>query len=203
MVFFQYLFFKLLKKLRGKALYKCKISSKSKIEAGTECYFTNMDKYSFCGYNCLINYAQIGSFTSIANGVIIGGNNHPLNWASMSPVFYSDKDSLNYKFSIFEKNPPVLTIIGSDVWIGQNVIIKQGLTIGHGSVIGMGSVVTKDVLPYQVVAGNPAKFIKYRFSTEIIADLLSLKWWSFDVDRIKELAPYVTDIEEFIRKAQK
>ena len=202
MISLRYLIFKLRKKTSGVALYKCNISKKSKVEAGTECYFTSFEKYSFCGYNCLINNAKIGSYSSIANGVIIGGNSHPINWVSMSPVFYSDKDSLKTKFSLFTKDLAKTTTIGCDVWIGQNAIIKQGVIIGHGAVIGMGSVVTKDVLPYQIVAGNPAKEIKYRFSDEIIEELLRLKWWTFDDDKIKKLAPFITDITEFISKAK-
>lgn len=198
----KYLLFKLRKKTRGHALLNCRISSKSKIEAGTECYYTSMDKYSFCGYNCNINLSKIGSYTSIANGVIIGGNNHPLHWVSMSPVFYSDKDSLKKKFSLYDKASPKITVIGNDVWIGQNAIIKQGVIVGDGAVIGMGSVVTKDVLPYQIVAGNPAKVIKYRFSEEIISELIILKWWSFDDAKIQKLAPFVTDINEFIKRAK-
>ena len=88
----------------------------------------------------------------------------------MSPVFYEGKDSVKTKFSTFKREKPLLTTIGNDVWIGRNVIIKEGVTIGHGSVIGMGSIVTKDVLPYSIVGGNPAKLIRMRFDNNIIDD---------------------------------
>ena len=163
----KYYWAKFFKKIKSKAVYKSKIHSTSKIEAGSEIQYSSFDKHSFCGYNCEINYAQIGSFCSIANGVIIGGGKHPINWVGMSPVFYEGKDSVKTKFSTFKREKPLLTTIGNDVWIGRNVIIKEGVTIGHGSVIGMGSIVTKDVLPYSIVGGNPAKLIRMRFDNNI------------------------------------
>lgn len=119
-----------------------------------------MDRYSFCGYNCEMINVEIGSFCSIANGVVIGGEMHPLEWISTSPVFYEGRDSIDMKFSEHKRKKGLKTIIGHDVWIGQNSLIKQGIKIGNGAVIGMGSVVTKDVAPYSIVAGNPTKLIK-------------------------------------------
>ena len=82
-------------------------------------------------------------------------------------------------------------IIGSDVWIGDNVSIMPNVTIGDGACIGCNSVVTKDVEPYSIVAGNPAKFIRYRFSEHIIDELLDISWWDLDVQLIRKLVPFL------------
>lgn len=90
--------------------------------------------------------------------------------------------------------------IGNDVWIGSNVLIKGGVTIGDGAVVGMGSIVTKDVPPYAVVAGNPAKIIKYRCNDEQIKALLRIKWWDWPIELIKERKNDFANIDDFIKK---
>lgn len=198
-----YLFSKFLKKIRGSALTNSIINSTSVIESGCNIVNVNMDKYSFCGYNCEIINTDIGSFCSIANGVVIGGSMHPTNWVSMSPVFYNEKDSIKKKFSTFSKAPHKRTIIGHDVWIGQNVLIKQGVNIGTGSVIGMGSVVTKDVSPYSIVAGNPSKLIRNRFNDEIIKKLLSSNWWLFEDEKLHKYGVYFSNPIDFLKSIEK
>jgi len=93
-------------------------------------------------------------------------------------------------------------IIGNDVWIGAKSTIMSGVTIGDGSVVAAGSIVTKDVAPYSVVGGNPAKHIKYRFSTGQIKDLLDIAWWNWEESKIKEEAMtlWSTDLTHFIKK---
>ena len=93
-------------------------------------------------------------------------------------------------------------IIGNDVWIGAKSTVMSGVTIGDGSVVAAGSLVTKDVAPYSVVGGNPAKHIKYRFSTGQISDLLAIAWWNWDEGKIKEEAMtlWSTDLTHFIKK---
>ena len=159
-----------------------------------------MDKYSFCGYNCEMTNVKIGSFCSIANGVIIGGGMHPIDWVSMSPVFYEGRDSVKAKFSEHKRENVLKTIIGHDVWIGQNCLIKQGVTIGNGSVIGMGSIVTKDVEPYTIVAGNPAKVIRKRFNNKIIESLEKSEWWNFNNNQLEYYAKYFKVPSIFLEK---
>jgi len=197
-----YFWAKFFKKLSGSAIKNSKIERTSKIEAGSQIVNCIMNKHSFCGYNCQIINCHIGSFCSIANNVSIGGAAHPVDWVSMSPAFYEGKDSIKTKFSEFKRDETKLTIIENDVWIGESAIIKQGLTIGNGSVIGMGSVVTKDVIPYSIVAGNPAKIIRMRFSDEIIQSLSELKFWNFDDEKLKKVAKYIKNPQEFIEKAK-
>jgi acetyltransferase-like isoleucine patch superfamily enzyme len=157
-----------------------------------------MEKYSFCGYDCEIIHAEIGSFTSIANNVVIGGAKHPIDWVSTSPVFYSGRDSVTKKFSNFDLNETKKTIIGNDVWIGRSAIIISGVNIGNGAVIGAGAVVTKDVPPYAIFAGNPAKLIRFRFEDNIVIALKEIKWWNFDEKDIKILAKYIKYPEQYI-----
>lgn len=111
---------------------------------------------------------EIGNFTSIGSHVSIGGAHHDYSQFSTSPLFFSVKNATGYSSNtVIERNSEIRkTFIGHDVWIGTKVIIKAGIKIGNGSVIGAGSIVTKDVLPYTVVAGNPAKIIKNRFHSK-------------------------------------
>ena len=198
-----YIWSKILKKIRLSALKNCEIDKTSKVESGSNLVNVKMGKHSFCGYNCEMTNVDIGSFCSIANGVIVGGGIHPIEWVSTSPVFYAGRDSVQSKFSEHERKNVLKTIVGHDVWIGQNCLIKQGLKIGNGAVVGMGSVVTKDVAPYTVVAGVPAKYIKKRFDEKIIEDLEKSKWWSFSDSELKYYAKYFKEPQNFLNQLQK
>jgi acetyltransferase-like isoleucine patch superfamily enzyme len=195
-----YIWSKVLKKMRLSALKNCKIHETSKVESGCNLVDVKMDRYSFCGYNCEMINTEIGSFCSIANGVVIGGEMHPINWVSTSPVFYEGRDSVKRKFSEHKREKGLKTIIGHDVWIGQNSLIKQGIKIGNGAVIGMGSVVTKDVAPYSIVAGNSSKLIKMRFNDEIIKELENSKWWEYSNEELVDYAIYFKEPLKFLNK---
>jgi acetyltransferase-like isoleucine patch superfamily enzyme len=136
-----------------------------------------MGRHSFCGYDCEITNTDIGHFCSIANHVAIGGGQHPIDWVGTSPVFYEGRDSVAKKFSSFDRDPPRRTVVGCDVWIGYRAIIIQGVKIGHGAVVGAGSVVTHDVEPYAIVAGAPARLLRYRFDEPLRSALLASAWW--------------------------
>lgn len=194
----KYLIAKVLKKLRLSSLKGSSIHSTSKIESGSSVVFSTMDRYSFCGYDCDIFHAEIGSFTSIASQVVIGGARHPMEWVGMSPVFYKGRDSVKMKFSEFELTPPLVTSIGHDVWIGRSAIIISGVKVGNGAVIGAGAIVSKDVPPYAVVAGNPAKLIRYRFPSDLVAALNESKWWLLDDQTLNKLAKYIKNPKLFI-----
>src|SRR6185312_1217704 len=94
-----YILSKVLKKIRGSSIINSKIDKTSKVESGSHIVNTTFDRYSFCGYDCEIVNCDIGSFCSIANNVKIGGGMHPMQWVSMSPVFYEGRDSIKAKFS--------------------------------------------------------------------------------------------------------
>lgn len=198
-----YIWAKLLKKGRGSAIKNSRIHKTSRIESGCNIINVTFGKYSFCGYDCEIYNTDIGSFCSIANNVIIGGSMHPINWVSSSSVFCEGNDSIKTKFAKHKKNIPLKTIIGNDVWIGQCVLIKQGVQIGTGAVIGMGSIVTKNIEPYSVVAGNPAREIKKRFSDDVIDVLLKSNWWDFSETRLFDLASSFTDVQDFIKRLER
>jgi len=195
-----YFWSKLIKKIRGSAIKNSIIHPTSKVESGCNIVNVQMDRYSFCGYDCEITNCEIGSFCSIANNVIIGGGMHPMDWISMSPVFYEGRDSVKKKFYEHKREATKMTIIEHDVWIGEGAIIKQGVTIGTGAVIGMGSVVTRNVEPFCVVAGTPARFIRKRFSDDVITRILESQWWHLPEFKLKELGQFFNRPEEFLRK---
>ena len=194
----KYFLARFLKKLRLSAIRNSKIDKTSKVESGSQIVNSSMDRYSYCGYDCEIINTNIGSFCSIANSVIIGGAMHATNWVSTSPVFYKGRDSVRKKFSEYSRPNDLKTFIGNDVWIGQGVFIKQGISVGTGAVIGMGAVVTKDVPPYAIVGGNPAKIIRYRFSPQVIDSLIESEWWLKSDDIIQDAALHIKDPMKFV-----
>lgn len=200
---YSYYWYKLLRKLGGAGVRNSKIGYDSKIEAGSIFLNSSMGRHSFCGYDCFINNAEIGSFVSIADRVYIGRGIHPVSWASTSPVFYNNKDSVKTKFSKHNREEHPKTYIGNDVWIGDGVYIKPGVKIGDGAVIGMGSIVTKDVPPYKIVAGNPAKIIRDRFSEEVTDRFIKAKWWNLSDDSLKRIAANVQNPEDFLDSLEK
>ena len=198
-----YYWYKILKKLRGRAIKNSKIDRKAKVEAGSVFLSSSMKKYSYCGYDCQFVNVEVGAFCSISNNVVIGGGNHPLNWVSTSPAFYKGRDSISKRLATLEyDSSDAHTIIGNDVWIGNGVWIKPGVIIGDGAVLGMGSVVTKDVEPYTVVGGNPAKVIRKRFDDETIQKLLAIKWWEWEDDKILSYSKYFNDTNELLSKLE-
>lgn len=140
---------------------------------------------------------KIGRFCSIGQNVKNSLGIHPTNFISTHPAFFSTKKQAGFTFAerdMFEEHKYVdkekkyLVVIGNDVWIGNNVILMDGITIGDGAIIGTGAIVTKDVEPYSIVGGIPAKLIRKRFSQEEIDLLLKFKWWNKDFEWIEENA---------------
>lgn len=130
----------------------------------------------------------IGSFCSIADEVaIFGGGEHRTDWVSTFPLRIAFGDSLAGRDGHPRSKGP--TTIGNDVWIGFRAMVLSGVTVGDGAVIGAGAVVTVDVDPYAIVAGNPAKVVRYRFTASEIEKLLSLRWWEWDSEKIRISIP--------------
>lgn len=141
----------------------------------------------------LIGNIEIGNYTSIARNVVLQGINHPMQYPSTSRPLY--KELIKKELPKESKGP---IIVGNDVWIATKAIILSGVTIGDGAVVGAGAIVTKNVEPFSVVAGNPAKHIKWRFSKNVREQLQQLKWWEWDyIDIIKKKKYFFTELEKY------
>jgi acetyltransferase-like isoleucine patch superfamily enzyme len=140
---------------------------------------------------------RIGSFCSIGPGVLfIGAAEHRVDTATTYPLRIVDGKIRNGA-EAFSKGP---ITVGHDVWFGARCIVLSGVTIGNGAVIGAGSIVTRDIPPYAIAVGNPARVIRYRFSPEIIERLQSSQWWNWSDDLIRERIELLTtvDAESFV-----
>ena len=141
-----------------------------------------LGKYSYVSPNTIIIDAEIGNYCSIGPNCIIGTGKHPLNELSTSPYVYNPRLFLGRNKEDFAR-----VEIGHDVWIGANVTILGGLKIGDGAVIGANSLVTKDIEPYGIAFGSPARVKKYRLQLEKIERLSQLKWWELAPEEAKKV----------------
>lgn len=145
-----------------------------------------LGEYSYISQQSIVNKTNVGKFVSIANGCYIGLWEHNTEVSTHSFYLYEHsghfvKGYKNYDKDIIETN------IGNDVWVGANTVILKGIKISDGAIIGASAVVTKDVPPYAIAVGNPAKVLKYRYTQKEIDWLMSIKWWDFDRDKIQEI----------------
>ena len=167
---------------------------------------SSFDDYSYTAGNVQIIYSQIGKFCSIANSVRINPGNHPQWRVTQHHMTYrkfaygfDQKDDEEF----FNWRREHKCVIGNDVWIGHAAIIMPGVNIGHGAIIGSGAVVTKDIPPYAIAVGVPAKVIKYRFDETTIAALMDIAWWDWDRATLEENYNDLNDLTLFIKKYQK
>lgn len=176
---------------------------------------------TFCGqmgYGSYIGadsriFGKVGRFSSIAGNVKVIGGKHPSNtFVSTHPAFFSllkqngetFVHTQKFKENAFaDESNKFPVVIGNDVWIGEGVSILPGIKIGDGAIIAAGATVTKDVEPYSVVGGVPAKLIKKRFTEEEIEFLVNFKWWDRPIDWIKQNADLFEDINRFIAENKK
>lgn len=155
--------------------------------------------------------SRVGNFCALSSGVkfsFLGKHNY--NWVSTYP-FYDFFDAWGFETDVWHKGAPdegaieaKPIIIENDVWIASNVLIKEGVRVGNGAVVAMGSLVTKDVPPYALVGGNPAKVIKYRFTDQQISALQAAAWWNWPDGEIKKVVPLLLceDVEALISYAK-
>lgn len=155
---------------------------------------------SYIQENCAIS-AHVGRFTSIGPSVKTNRGVHPIEepYVTTCPMFFSTRKQNGNTFAnriLFDelRKPPV---IGSDCWIGERAFIIGNVNIGDGAVVLAGAVVTKDIPPYAIVGGVPAKIIKYRYDSETIKMLEDFKWWNKDIDWLKEHWEYFNNMEKF------
>lgn len=159
---------------------------------------------SYVHKGSVLDHVKVGRFCAIGENVNIRLFQHPTHMVSISPCFYRKEHRLktfvdeNYYEDLKTTKDEHSVVIGNDVWIGQGVSIMSGITIGDGAVIGTGAVVTKNVEPYAIVGGIPAKVIRYRFPKEQIEKLLKIKWWDMDTNWLEKNGKYFTDVNTFI-----
>lgn len=174
---------------------------------GSECNIISckIGKCSYLGVGTWAINAEIGKFCSIADRTYIGGANHSIEWTSTSPVFQTTKHSgSQIRYAQYGWNPySQKVIIGNDVWIGHGAVVQQGVKVGDGAVIGSNAVVTKDVPPYAIVGGVPARIIRYRFDDKIISELLESQWWNLSDIELKRVGEFVKEPARFIEEINK
>ena len=159
------------------------------IGRGTIVSHSEFGDYSYCARGCDIANTTIGKFSNIASGVRIGATDHPLNTASLHHFLYRSADywdDVDHDADWFAKRHARRTFIGHDTWLGHNAQVKPEVTVGHGAVVASGSIVTKDVAPYTIVAGTPAKVIRLRQPKAIADRLMALAWWDWSHEKLRE-----------------
>lgn len=157
--------------------------------------------YSYISKNSNISNCTIGKFCSIGPNFCCGLGIHPTNGISTAPIFYSTTKQNGMTLCKENKAEETKhTVIGNDVFIGANVTLLDGVKIGDGAIVGAGAVVTKDIPPYAIAVGVPAKVVKYRFPQEIIDKLLKIKWWDGDEKMLENVEKDFYSVESFIEK---
>jgi phosphonate metabolism protein (transferase hexapeptide repeat family) len=170
----------------------CTLGRYTDIGARTILLETEVGDYSYIVNDSNVAYTKIGKFCSIAAMTRINPGNHPMHRASQahftyraSSYFSGEADDADF----FEWRRAHRVVIGHDVWIGHGAIVLPGRSVGDGAVIAAGSIVTKDVTPYTIVAGNPARPIRQRFPTPIAARMEKLEWWHWSHERLRLALP--------------
>ncbi len=179
-----------------------KIHKTARISAKANVRYSKVGRYSYISSGSGVIHAEVGAFCSVAANVSIGGGSHAMDFVSTSPVFNAGGNTFGVNLAKIPFAPYKPTKIGNDVWIGNRAIVLQGVTVGDGAVIGAGSVVTKDVPPYAIVAGNPARLIRYRFDEETVEKLQKSKWWTFSDKKLQKVGSLMDNPEEFLKAIQ-
>lgn len=183
-------------------LYQCYVGAWTEIGANTSMIESALDDYSYTAGDNQIIYTEIGKFSNIASNVRINPGNHPMQRVTLHHITYrrgmyglgeDDADFFNWRRSH-------KCIIGHDTWLGHNAIIMPGVTVGTGAVVGSGAVVTKDVPPYMIVGGVPARPIRQRFPDEVVEKLLRIAWWDWDRPTLEARFDDLYDLPSFIEK---
>lgn len=165
-----------------------KVNKKAKIYRKTTVFNSKIGSYSYLAKGSSLVYAEIGKFCSIGHGSNIGLGHHTLDKLSTSPIFTEKHNGTGHSWTNQSTEYPYKkVIIENDVWIGSRVMVMGGVRIENGAVVAAGSIVTKDIPPYAVVAGVPAKIIKFRFDEKTIKYLLQIKWWDYPDNKLKSI----------------
>ncbi|MDR2089428.1 MAG: CatB-related O-acetyltransferase [Clostridiales Family XIII bacterium] len=173
------------------------------IGQGCEISESKIGDYSYCSGHNEIIYADIGKFASIAAAARINPGQHPL-YARVAQNHFTYRCA-QYGFgendeAFFDWRRQNSAVIGNDVWIGYNAVVMGGVTIGDGAAIGAMAVVTRDVEPYEIVVGIPARHLKYRFPQEIIQKIQASRWWDWTHEELRERLDEIRDLHAFCQK---
>jgi len=184
------------------------IAATGKVHRFAKLINTSLGEHSYIGVGSWATCCRIGPFCSIGANTNIGLTQHTLDTISTSPIFQLKRNATGVSWTERDYSPNILdtpeTILEADVWVGSNAIIMPGLTLHIGCVIGAGSVVTHDVPPFAIVAGVPARILRYRFPAEIIERLMEIKWWDLpdeEITRVRDLFhipnPTLEDLDRY------
>jgi len=170
----------------------CRLGRYTEVGARTSLIETTLDDYSYMVNDGDVAYTTIGKFCSVAAHVRINPGNHPSWRASQAHftyranAYWPDEPD---ETAFFDWRRSQAVTIGHDVWIGHGVVVLPGRRIGTGAILGAGAIVTKDVAPYTIVVGNPARPVRRRFDERIAARLEALAWWDWDHERLRRALP--------------
>jgi len=183
--------------------YRVKFGSYNKLYPNTVLMYSEIGDFSYIAGDSVIARTKIGKFCSIGSNVKCGLGRHPTkDFISTHPIFYSKRKQVGITFAdkdYFEEFGQIE--IGNDVWICDNVTILDGVKIGDGAIVAAGAVVSKDVPPYAIVGGVPARLIRYRFTTKEIGLLLKYKWWDKDIEWLKKNFKKFHNVKKLIKNS--
>jgi phosphonate metabolism protein (transferase hexapeptide repeat family) len=169
-----------------------RLGAYTEVGARTRLLEVELGDYSYIVNDSEVAYTTFGKFCSVAAMTRINPGNHPMGRATQSHITYrasayfpGERDEEEF----FAWRRAALVVLGHDVWVGHGAIILPGRTVGNGAVVAAGAVVTKDVAPYAIVAGNPARVIRQRFSANVARRLQQLAWWDWSHDRLRAALP--------------
>ncbi len=201
-MFKSYFLAKLLKKLRISSFRHCQIDSTARVDSECSLSMVTIGRYLYVGSATSISDTCIGNFCSIGGRCAIGGGIHPTDMVSTSPAFLKGRNILGKHFAELPYKPSETVDIGNDVWVGEGVYIRSGVKIGDGAVIGAHAVVTRDVEPYSVVAGIPARAIRKRFDDETIERLLEIRWWEWPDKKLEREGGFFLSPDTLFRNSE-